>query len=133
MGRTTAELLATRWAAAAAGWSDAERALALAAARDKQPLVGMSLWLRWGVALDVAPCSGLAIVAGTESEHGVPEPLADTEGRDVERGGFTRALAQSMPCHLIALRCVAGRRRRAGPGCVKGRLGPHHCMPLALH
>ena len=32
---------------------------------------------------------------GTESEHGVPVPLPDCEGRDVERGCFTRVVAQS--------------------------------------
>jgi hypothetical protein len=93
--RPTAEVLTTRWAAAAAEWSDEQRADELCAAREHQPLVAMSLWLRWGLALDVAPCRDLAIVAGTESEHGVPTPLPDASGRDVERGGFTRALAQS--------------------------------------
>ena len=36
-----------------------------------------------------------SIWQGTESEHGVPTPLRDRLGRDVERGGFTRAVAQS--------------------------------------
>jgi len=67
----------------------------LAACREAQPLAACSLWLRTSVALDAAPCSGLALVAGTESEHGVPVPLPDSHGRDVERGGFTRAIAQS--------------------------------------
>ena len=35
-----------------------------------------------------------SIWQGTESEHGVPTPLRDRLGRDVERGGFTRAVAQ---------------------------------------
>ena len=36
-----------------------------------------------------------SIWQGTESEHGVPTPLRDRLSRDVERGGFTRAVAQS--------------------------------------
>jgi hypothetical protein len=91
----TAELVTTRWAHAAASWSDDERVRELAACREAQPLAACSLWLRTSVALDAAPCSGLALVAGTESEHGVPVPLPDSHGRDVERGGFTRAIAQS--------------------------------------
>ena len=91
----TSELVTTRWAAAARDWSHERCMRELEAARESQPLVGMSLWLRSSVALDVAPCSGLALVAGTASEHGVSQPLPSSAGLDVERGGFTRAFAQS--------------------------------------
>lgn len=63
---------------------------------------------------------------GTESEHGVPTPLPDRLGRDVERGGFTRAVAQSCrPDDCIDdLAFDAARRRareRAGALPVAGR------------
>lgn len=55
----------------------------------------MSLWLTASLALDVAPCSGLALVAGAAlGPHGVPEPQPDERGRDLERG-YTRSVAQS--------------------------------------
>ena len=91
----TAELCTTRWAASLRHLSTADKVAELAAAREAQPLLGMSLWLRPGLSLDVTPASGLAIVPGTEGEHGVPEPLPDADGRDLERG-FTRSLAQSL-------------------------------------
>ena len=91
----TAELCTTRWAAALRHMSTADKVAELAAARVAQPLLAMSVWLRHGLSLDVAPASGLAIASGTEEEHGVPEPLPDAGGRDLERG-FTRSLAQSL-------------------------------------
>lgn len=57
------ELLTTRWAEAARGWTDSQRAAELAAARHAQPLVASSVWLRTSIALDVRPCRGLALVA----------------------------------------------------------------------
>ena len=65
------------------------------AARKAQAELSMSLWLRHHISLDVAPANALAIVAGTEEDHGVPEPLPDAGGRDVEQG-FTRSYAQSL-------------------------------------
>jgi hypothetical protein len=59
----TAELLQTRWAHVLRGGTHASRRARLDAARALQPLLGMSLWLRRGLAVDVAPCSGLAISA----------------------------------------------------------------------
>ena len=91
----TAELCTTRWAASLRHLSTADKVAELAAAREAQPLLGMSVWLRPALALDVTPASGLAIVPGTEGEHGVPEPLPDADGRDLERG-FTRSRAQSL-------------------------------------
>ena len=91
----TAELCTTRWAASLRHLASASKVAQLAAAREAQPLLAMCIWLRQGVALDVAPASGLAIAAGTEGEHGVPEPLPDADGRDLERG-YTRSLAQSL-------------------------------------
>ena len=91
----TAELCTTRWAAALRHLSTENKVAELAAARVAQPLLAMSVWLRHGLSLDVAPASGLAIASGTEEEHGVPEPLPDAGGRDLERG-FTRSLAQSL-------------------------------------
>ena len=88
-------MLTTQWAHAAAEWPDEQRTAEFEAQRKKQRHTAKSLWLRTSVALDVAPCSGLALVAGTESEHVVPTPPADPHGRNVERGGFTRACAQS--------------------------------------
>ena len=90
----TAELCTTRWAASLRHLSTADKVAELAAAREAQPLLGMSLWLRPGLSLDVTPASGLAIVPGTEGEHGVPEPLPDADGRDLERG-FTRSRISS--------------------------------------
>ena len=61
--RPAVELLTTRWAEAARGWTDGQRAAELAAARSAQPLVASSVWLRTSIALDVSPCRGLALVA----------------------------------------------------------------------
>ena len=61
--RTSVELLTTRWAHVAHNWTDSEREAELAMARDAQPLVAKSLWLRPSVSLDVRPCRGLALVA----------------------------------------------------------------------
>ena len=94
-GEPTAEMCTTRWADMLQGLSSPAKKARLAAARQLQPLLAMSLWLRRSVALDIAPCSGLAIVAGTEEEHGVPVPLPDDNGGDMERG-LTRSVAQSL-------------------------------------
>ena len=91
----TAELCTTRWAEMLRQLCTADRVAALVAARKAQPLLSMSLWMRRGVSLDVTPADALAIVAGTEEDHGVPEPLPDARGRDVERG-LTRSYAQSL-------------------------------------
>lgn len=61
--RPAVELLTTRWAEAARGWTNSQRAAELAAARSAQPLVASSVWLRTSIALDVRPCRGLALVA----------------------------------------------------------------------
>ena len=61
--RPAVELLTTRWAEAARGWTDSQRAAELAATRSAQPLVASSVWLRTSIALDVRPCRGLALVA----------------------------------------------------------------------
>jgi hypothetical protein len=37
--------------------------------------------MRHGVSLDVTPADALAIIAGTEEDHGVPEPLPGSEFR----------------------------------------------------
>lgn len=74
----TAELVTAQWAHDASSWSDDEHVRALATCREAQPLVACSLWLRMSVALDVLPCNGLALVAGTESKHGVPVPQPRT-------------------------------------------------------
>lgn len=122
--RTSVELLTTRWADVAHSWPDSEREAELAATRRTQPLVAKSVWLRTSVSLDVRPCRGLALVAGTESEHGVPTPLPDRLGRDVERGGFTRAVAQScQPDDCLDDIAFDAARRRA-----RGRAGP---QPMA--
>ena len=67
----------------------------LLAARKAQAELSMCLFLRHHIALDVTPANALAIVAGTEEDHGRPEPLPDADGRDLERG-FTRSHAQSL-------------------------------------
>ena len=61
--RPTAELVTTVWSHAAASMTDVERMHALAEQRQQRQHTGKSLWLRTSVALDVAPCSGLALVA----------------------------------------------------------------------
>ena len=68
----------------------------LASARQKQPLLSKLLWPRQALALDVFPCRDIAMVAGTEGEHGVPvpEPIDELPGVDLERG-LTRSMAQS--------------------------------------
>ena len=90
-----AELCTTRWAEALRQLSTADRVAELVAARRVQAELSMCLWLRHHIALDVTPANALAIVAGTEEDHGVPEPLPDADGRDLERG-FTRSHAQSL-------------------------------------
>ena len=130
--RPTAEMVTTTWAHAAKDWSDEKRLAELAGQRAKRRHTAKSLWLRTSVALDVMPCNGMALVAGTESEHLVPTPPPDPEGRNVERGGFTRAYAQSCrpdDClddfafeQLLRRRTdsLRGPRRAAGAG---GRAG----------
>jgi hypothetical protein len=61
--RTAVEMVTTRWAHAAATWTDGERRASMALARSMQPLVAKSLWLRTSIALDITPCRGLALVA----------------------------------------------------------------------
>ena len=90
-----AELCTTRWAEALRQLSTADRVAELVAARKAQAELSMCLFLRHHIALDVTPANALAIVAGTEEDHGVPEPLPDADGRDLERG-FTRSYAQSL-------------------------------------
>ena len=64
-----AELLGTRWAHALLTLTHEQRRARLEEARQQQPHLSKSLWLRRALAIDVAPCSGLAISAGTEDEH----------------------------------------------------------------
>lgn len=61
-------------------------------------MLSMSNWLRRSLAVDVAPCSGAAISAGTEDEHGVPEPDLEALGMTEEEAerGLTRSFAQSL-------------------------------------
>ena len=67
-------------------------------------------------ATQAEPCPGHPFAwQGTESEHGVPTPLPDGEGRDVERGGFTRAVAQSCrPDDCLDDLAFDAARERAG-------------------
>ena len=92
----TAEIVTTRWAQMMKKLrTTAAKEAALEEARKKRPLQSTTLFLRSSIAFSVAPCSGLGIVAGSEDEHGVPEPEADESGDDVERG-MTRSFAQSL-------------------------------------
>ena len=61
--RPGVEILTTRWANVAHGWTDQKLAAEMAAARCAQPLIAKSVWLRTSIALDVRPCRGLALVA----------------------------------------------------------------------
>ena len=94
----TAELLSTRWANVLSAQSHTQCKAVLAEARQKQQLLSMLVCLRRGLAIDVAPCSDLLISAGTEDEHGVPQPDTDLHGideADLERG-YTRSYATSL-------------------------------------
>lgn len=94
----TAEQLSVRWANMLSTHSHAQCKARLAEARQKQRLLSMLVCLRRGLAIDVAPCSDLLISAGTEDEHGVPQPDTDLHGVDeagLERG-FTRSHATSL-------------------------------------
>ena len=94
----TAELLSTRWADSLSTLSHHQSQSRLEGARSLQPLLSMLVCLRRGLAIDVTPCSGILISAGTEDEHGVPQPDEDLHGMtemDLERG-FTRSYATSL-------------------------------------
>ena len=95
-GEPTVELCTTRWAHLLSGLQNAQKRARLADARRSQPLLSKTLWLGHSLALDIEPAGALAIVTGTEEDHGVPvpEPAACGEG-DLERG-LTRSFAQSM-------------------------------------
>lgn len=115
----TVELMTVRWAACLDGMTDHSKRETLSQARGPQPLLSTSAWLRTSVAFDVAPCSGVGLVAGTESEHAVPQPLANMlGGLDVERG-LTRSYAQSYrpdhQCeHDLPYFDAAAQRRNVG-------------------
>ena len=92
----TAELVTTRWAQMLSAVPLAQRAALLAAARQHQPYLSMSVWLRRSLTMDITPGRGLGIVPGTEEDHAVPVPLRSACGDgDLERG-LTRSLAQSL-------------------------------------
>ena len=92
----TAEIVSTRWAAMMKKYSSqAAKEAALDEARKQNQLQSTTCFLRSSIAFSVAPCSGLGIVAGSDDEHGVPEPEAGEAGDEVERG-LTRSFAQSL-------------------------------------
>ena len=90
--------------------STAGRVAELVAARKAQPLLSTCLWLRHGISLDVAPADALAIVAGTEEGHGVPEPLSDAGGHDVERRSSEASRART-PSHSDQMMQRPGMRQ----------------------
>ena len=93
----TAELLTTSWAQCVAGLPREQQRDLYQAAELQTPLLSKTLFLRRSIAMDVYPCEDIAIVAGTEDEHGVlsADGIAGlSAGADIERG-LTRSMAQS--------------------------------------
>ena len=73
----------------------AQRAALLAAARQHQPYLSMSVWLRRSLTMDITPGRGLGIVPGTEEDHAVPVPLG--RGPIAPRGGVQLSVWDDPP------------------------------------